>query len=166
MRRPEREITDQQALDGILQAAEVLFLSLRDEPAPYVFPVCFGAEGRTLYVHSALAGTKLDLLRAHPVVGFSACTEVTTTAGLLPCDSSSAARSVVGTGRARIVDDAEERLKGLDSITRHYRPGAAGRNAYSPSALARTCVIAIQIDTLHGKSTGEPPVGTASPLPG
>ncbi len=158
MRRSEREITDRHALEEILHDADLLFLALRDEPAPYVFPVCFGSEGDTLYVHSALVGTKIDLLRAHPIVGFSASTMMTLTTGPTPCDFSAAARTVVGTGRARIVEDGQERLKGLDSIMRHYGPGAAAGHAYRPSSLARTCVIAIHVDTLHGKSTGEPPV--------
>ena len=68
MRRSEKEITDQEALDGILQSAEILFLALRDEPAPYVFPVCFGSDAGTVYVHSALVGTKIDLLSAHPEI--------------------------------------------------------------------------------------------------
>jgi uncharacterized protein len=162
MRRPEKEITDQKALDEIIQAAQILFLALRDEAAPYVFPVCFGGDSGTLYVHSALVGTKIDLLRSHPIVGFSACTTMTITPGCTPCDFSAAARSVVGTGRARIVEDEEERLKGLDSILRHYDAGAPGKSAYRPGSLARTCVIAIHVDTLHGKTTGEPPAVDSS----
>jgi nitroimidazol reductase NimA-like FMN-containing flavoprotein (pyridoxamine 5'-phosphate oxidase superfamily) len=162
MRRSEKEITDQEALDGILQGAEVLFLALRDEPAPYVFPVCFGSDAGTMYVHSALVGTKIDLLSAHPVVGFAACTTMTITPGRTPCDFSSAARSVVGTGRARIVEGEEERLKALDLIMRHYGAGENGKSAYQPGLLARTCIIAIHVDTLRGKSTGEPPAADPS----
>ena len=162
MRRSEREITDQGALDEILQAAEFLFLGLRDEPAPYVIPVCFGADNGTLYVHSALVGTKMDLLRADPVVGFSACTPMTVTPGRAPCDFSVDGRSVVGTGRARIVEDAAERVRGLDAIVRHYAAVAAGKSAYNPGSLARTAVIAIHVDTLHGKCMGELPAENRS----
>ena len=163
MRRSEKAITDQEALDGIVQTAEVLFLALQDEPAPYVVPVFFGREGGTLYVHSAVVGPKIDLLRAHPVVGFSACTPITILPGRTPCDFSAAAQSVVGTGRARIVEDEEERRKGLDSIMRHYGTGASGKSAYRHDSLARTAVIAIHVDTLHGKRTGE--LQAASPPP-
>jgi nitroimidazol reductase NimA-like FMN-containing flavoprotein (pyridoxamine 5'-phosphate oxidase superfamily) len=159
MRRAEREITDPAALEQVLAAARVLFLALRDEPAPYVIPVCFGLDAGTLYIHSALGGTKMDLLRAHPVVGFSACTDMTVIPGALACDFTSAARSVVGTGRARIVESDEERRRGLDSIMRHYTDAPAGPPAvepvYRPATLSRTCVIAISIGTLRGKSTGE-----------
>jgi nitroimidazol reductase NimA-like FMN-containing flavoprotein (pyridoxamine 5'-phosphate oxidase superfamily) len=163
MRRAGREIVDRAALDNILRSAQILFLALRDEPAPYVIPVCFGLEDDTLYVHSALAGTKIDLIRSHPVVGFCACTDMTVTPGPAPCDFTSAATSVVGTGRARIVDSEDERLRGLDSIMRHYAGVKPGRDAYRPRTLSRTCVIAVRIDTLRGKSTVEPPASTAGP---
>jgi nitroimidazol reductase NimA-like FMN-containing flavoprotein (pyridoxamine 5'-phosphate oxidase superfamily) len=153
MRRAGREIVGREAVDEVLRSARVLFLALRDEPAPYVIPVCFGLAADTLYLHSALAGTKIDLIRRHPVVGFSACTDVKVMPGSHACDFASAARSVVGTGRARIVLDEDERIRGLDSIMRHYTGGKFGRDAYRPGPLSRTCVIAIRIDTLRGKDT-------------
>jgi uncharacterized protein len=162
MRRSGREVVDRAALDDILGSARILFLAMRDEPAPYVIPVCFGIEPDTLYVHSALAGTKLDLIRRDPVVGFSACTDMTVTPGSAACDYSSAARSVVGTGRARIVEDPEERIRGLDSIMRHYADGSFGKDSYRPGSLSRTCVIAVRIDTMRGKDTAETPI----PAPG
>jgi nitroimidazol reductase NimA-like FMN-containing flavoprotein (pyridoxamine 5'-phosphate oxidase superfamily) len=148
--------------------ARILYLALRNEPAPYVIPVCFGVDGGTLYVHSALAGTKIDLLRLHPVVGFSACTEMTVTPGARACDFSSSAMSVVGTGRARIVETEAERIRGLDTIMRHYEKGAAEtKPSYSKGSLSRTCVIAVTIDTLRGKATGRAaqPAAPQAPAP-
>jgi nitroimidazol reductase NimA-like FMN-containing flavoprotein (pyridoxamine 5'-phosphate oxidase superfamily) len=165
MRRAEREITDRAALDEILKTARILYLALRDEPAPYVIPVCFGVDGGTLYVHSALAGTKIDLLRLHPVVGFSACTEMTVTPGARACDWSSSARSVIGTGRARIVETEAERIRGLDSIMRHYVEESEVRPSYGKGVLSRTCVIAVTIDTLRGKETGRAAPPAARPAP-
>jgi nitroimidazol reductase NimA-like FMN-containing flavoprotein (pyridoxamine 5'-phosphate oxidase superfamily) len=165
MRRAEREITDRAALDDILLNARILYLALRDAAAPYVIPVCFGIDGGTLYVHSALVGTKIDLLRLDPVVGFCACTDMTVTPGAAACDFSSSARSVVGTGRARIVESEDERIRGLDSIMRHYAEGPHAKPSYRKGALSRTCVIAVGIDTLHGKTTGRVPAPPASPAP-
>lgn len=155
MRRAEREITDTALLDTILVEARILFLGLHDEPAPYVLPVCFGHDTGTLYVHSAMAGTKIDLIAAHPIVGFSASTDLVVKPGTAACDYSSQARSVIGTGRARIVTDEAERVRGLDAIMRHYASGPAAETpVYKPGPLARTCVIAIRIDSLRGKRTG------------
>lgn len=157
MRRHEKEVTDRAALEEILHSAPLLSLALRDDPAPYVIPVCFGLDGENLYVHSALAGTKIDLIMADPIVGFCACADVSVTAAEPACASSASGRSVVGTGRARIVRDEAERERGLNAIMRHYQGAgpvagtAAAAPTYRPEQLSRTAVIAIRIDTLHGK---------------
>ena len=153
MRRAEREITDPSLLTELLEKATVLFLALQDSPAPYIVPVCFGHENGTLYVHSATTGTKIDLLRANPLLGFSACTDMTVTPGTAACDFSSRAQSVVGTGRGRILNGEEERAHGLDVIMRHYSTGTDSP-VYRPDTLARTCVCAISILSLRGKGTG------------
>jgi uncharacterized protein len=171
MRRAERELADPVALQKILQEAQVLFLALRDEPAPYVVPVCFGAENGVIYVHSAAAGTKIDLIARDPLVGFSASTEMRVIPGNSPCRFSSRAESVVGTGRAEILTDESERRHGLDLIMRHYGGhrrwhlgghrirwhsdgDSAALSAYEPATLARTCVIAVHVQTMRGKRTG------------
>ena len=144
----------------------MLFLALRDEPAPYVIPVCFGVHEGTIYVHSALVGTKIDLLRRDPVVGFSACTDMVVTPGAAACDFTACAQSVVGTGRARIVESEDERTRGLDSIMSHYSEARGNPPAYRPGSLSRTCVIAISVDTLRGKSIGAPFANGAQPTGG
>ncbi len=155
MRRAKSEITARAELDEILRAAKVLFLSLRDARAPYVVPVCFGWEKDTLYVHSALEGTKIDLIRADPAVGFSACTDMILIPGATACTCSLQARSVAGTGRARILVDAEERTRGLDLIMRHYGAPDERVTPYGTGPLSRTCVIAIAIESLRGRQLGQ-----------
>jgi nitroimidazol reductase NimA-like FMN-containing flavoprotein (pyridoxamine 5'-phosphate oxidase superfamily) len=153
MRRVQREVTDTDALRAILKEATVLFLSFHDEPAPYVIPVCFGHMGDTLYVHCAAKGTKMDLLAARPDVGFSASTQMIVTSGETACDFGCRAQSVVGTGRARIVETEEERGRGLDTIMRHYITGPAAEPlVYKPGSRERTCLLAIDIESLRGKT--------------
>jgi len=163
MRRPETEITARPQLEDILSRVRVLFLCLKDAQAPYVVPVCFGWEKDTLYVHSAFSGTKIDLIRADPAVGFSACTEMTLTPGSPACNFGLEAESITGTGRARILTDRKERVHGLDLIMRHYAESAGAPVSgvpaeraplYSTGALSRTCVIAITVETLRGRQLG------------
>jgi len=155
MRRAESEITSPAQLDRILDTVPVLFLGLKDTPAPYVVPVCFGWEEDVLFVHSALTGAKMDLLRAEPVVGFSLCTDVTVVPGAAACNFSVRAMSIVGTGRARILTDDNERAHALAIILRHYeRSGEAP--VFGAGSLSRTCVIAITVLSLRGRQLGQP----------
>ncbi len=156
-------ITDTAAIHEVLDAAPILYLALHAEPAPHVVPVCFGRDGEVLYIHGSLRGRKIELIRADPRVGFSACTDVKIQAGADACGWSASGRSVVGTGRARVVEDEAERIRGLDAIMRHYDPSweksrvgdeGSGRPRYRPGSLSRTAVIAIQVEACTGKRTG------------
>ena len=155
-------ITDRAALTRILQEAPILYLALRAEPAPYVVPVHFGisTDGTLLYLHGKLGGRKMELLRADPRVGFSTCTEVRVIPAASACAFTASASSVVGTGRARIVENEAERALGLDAIMAHYGDGdqhgdeGRGRPRYRPESLARTAVMAIHVESLTGRRTG------------
>lgn len=71
MRQRARQVTDRAILRAMLDQMDILFLGIRDEPAPYVVPLNFGYDfddDLVFYFHCAKAGTKLDLLRADPHV--------------------------------------------------------------------------------------------------
>lgn len=155
MRRGEKQITDPAEVSAILAQARVLCVAFHDTPAPYALPLSFGCEEGSLYVHCASAGRKLDLLAADPRVGFTAWTDDAVVPGRAACHWGVRARSVTGTGTARVVTDPAEKLRGLDAIMRHAggHPGATGFS-YEPETLARTGVIAVRIDTLTAKRVG------------
>ena len=151
MRRADREIAAGEEIGKILDAAPVLYLGFRCEPFPYVIPVTFGWEEGRLWVHGAPTGLKIECIRADPRVGFSAHCGFQIAVGETACDFTVRAMSVVGTGIARIVEEESEKIRGLDLIMRHYSPAAP---LYRPSSLARTCLIAIAIETIRAKRFG------------
>ena len=102
MRNCTKEITDRAELEEVLARADVLYLALHDEPAPYVIPLNFAYAEGALWFHCAREGTKLDLIRRDPRVGFSAVADARLVPGAAACDFSSTGRSVVGRGTARI----------------------------------------------------------------
>lgn len=121
--------------------------------------------GARLYVHSAREGRKIDLLRANPRVCFEVESEVGLVAGKSPCDWSVRYRSVIGWGRASLVEDRPERLRALDLLVRKYETVAAPAElrgaaaaapppAYRKAALEATAIIRIDIEELTGKASG------------
>jgi len=148
MRKATKEITDRAELEGILARAEVLFLALHDEPAPYVIPLNFAFADGALWFHGALEGTKLDLIRRDPRVGFSTVIEARVVPAPAACDSNALGSSVVGRGTARVCTDPEERRLGLDALMRHYGIAAPG---YRADSLDRTCVVRVDVEELRGK---------------
>ena len=149
MRRKEREIGDRKEIDGIIARCRVCRLALCDEGQPYVVPLHFGYDGRCLYFHAALEGKKIDILRRNDRVAF----EFDILHGIVPgeraCDWGSRYESVVGSGRAEIVEDAKARKAALDCIMRQYG-GDAGD--FSESVLARTLILRVRILALSGKA--------------
>ena len=151
MRRNDREITDREEMELILQAAPVCRLAMAVDGEPYVVPLCFGFEEGSVYIHSACEGEKISLLRKNPRV----CVEVDLTAGPImdenPCAWEMRYKSVICWGTAIFLTELEEKKKGLDCILNHY---GASPNQFTETSLSKVCVIRINIDRMTGKKCG------------
>jgi nitroimidazol reductase NimA-like FMN-containing flavoprotein (pyridoxamine 5'-phosphate oxidase superfamily) len=148
MRKAKKEITDRAELEEILSKAEVLYLALHDEPAPYVIPLNFAYADGALWFHCAREGTKLDFIRRDPRVGFSTVADARVVPGAEACDYTARGRSVVGRGTARVVADPDERRRGLDALVRRY---GMERPSYRPDSIERTCVVKVDVEELRGR---------------
>ncbi len=115
----EREVTDMEEIISILDKAKVLHLGLVDGDEPYVVPMNYGyimEDGKlTVYLHGAKVGRKLDLMRANPKVFFELDCDIVPFEGKTACNYGITYASVMGRGKAVIVDDGntEEKIKGL-----------------------------------------------------
>ena len=120
MTRREREVTDREEIRKILDKCQILHLGLTDGDEPYVVPLNYGYtmenEDLVLYVHGATAGYKLDLIQANPKVFFEMDCDVIPFEGQKACQYGTAYASVMGRGRAEILEDVEEKKKGLSIL--------------------------------------------------
>ena len=120
MTKRERQITDPEQIQHILDTAKVLHLGLCVENEPYVVPMNYGytmESGKlTVYLHSAVRGKKLDMIAVNPKVFFEIDCGLTPFEGVLPCQYGLAYSSVMGKGIARIVEDVEEKKKALSFL--------------------------------------------------
>jgi nitroimidazol reductase NimA-like FMN-containing flavoprotein (pyridoxamine 5'-phosphate oxidase superfamily) len=153
MRRKEKEISDAAAIEAILSAAQVVRLGLADGDLPYVVPVSFAWTPGRLYVHSALSGRKLDILKKNSLVCFELEGRTELVAGASACDWGMHFESVIGYGRAVIVEDEAGRIEGLNAIMRKYAGRDFRAGGYDPAALKRTALIRIEIESMTGKKS-------------
>jgi len=148
MRRRDREITDREEMEILLQAAQVCRLAMADGEEPYVVPLCFGYASGSFYFHSAIGGRKIDILKKNPRV----CIEADSTAGPIrdadPCAWGMRYASVICTGRARFIEDETEKRDGLNCILRHY---GEGPHPFDEGELANVCVIRVDAEQMTGK---------------
>lgn len=152
MRRAEKEITDRGEIDQILRSNTVCRLGLADGPQPYVIPMSYGYDGECLYFHCAAEGRKLDIIRRNPLVCFEVDCDVAVREETLVCRKSMRYTSVVGNGRAVILDDGDEVLHALDVVmAQHYGPRA---REYDPEKIGQLLAIKVVIDSITGKRSG------------
>lgn len=151
MRRQDREVAQFDQQLEIIRRCDVCRLAIYDEPVPYLVPLNFGEEVVNgtlfLYFHSALEGTKLELLRQHPRVTF----ELDCGHQLVLNDEkmycTMAYQSVIGQGTVSFCGD-EEQVHGLDVIMKHYH---AEDFQYSHAAVPRTAVLKLRVASMTGK---------------
>ena len=118
MTKRERQITDEKQILEILDKARVLHLGLAVNNEPYVVPMNYGytmENGKlTVYMHSALKGRKLDMIRENPNVFFAIdCDMQPFGEGDIPCQYGMVYSSVMGKGKAVIVEDVDEKIRAM-----------------------------------------------------
>ena len=120
MTKRELQITDESQILRILDTAKVLHLGMAVDNEPYVVPMNYGytqEDGKVvLYLHSALRGKKLDMIRQNPKVFFELDCDRVPFEGNMPCQYGLSYASVMGRGTARIVEDVEEKKTAMSIL--------------------------------------------------
>jgi uncharacterized protein len=150
MRRREREIQDEKGIVEILEKGLVCRLGLYDGQYPYVVPMNYGYRNGRMYFHCAREGRKIDILKTNDRVCIEVDIDTRVVRGDTPCRWTAKYRSVIGFGRARILDDEREKKAGLDVIMAHY--GGSG-GEYDEKSLQRTSLIEVVLESMTGKQS-------------
>ncbi len=158
MRRKDREITDSKRIEEILNGAKYLHLGLFDDAYPYVVPLHYGysfdGDNLTFYMHSAKEGHKLDLIHKNPCVCIELdCDARLISGGDIACKYGSSFASVIGRGRAVIINDVSEKIAGLKLLMNNQ----TGRDFDISEAMAAgVAVIKVEIDEFSAKGRDFP----------
>ena len=154
MRRKDREVTEIAEILRIVDSAKILHLSLFDGEYPYIVPLHYGYEysGNTLafYMHGAKESRKLDLIRSNPHVCIELeCDVELVSGGENPCKYGSAYASVIGRGIAEIVEDDQEKVKGLELLMKNQTGRTFG---IDPRMAASVAVLKVSLSGFTAKS--------------
>jgi hypothetical protein len=148
MRRREKEIKETTELEEILGKALVCRIGLAHGGIPYVVPVIFGYEDGSIYFHSSPHGRKMEMLRENPLVCFEVEVDVEIIPSADPCSWGVRFRSVIGTGKAFVLQDFDEKARGLEVIMRHY---SSGSFSFPREMVDATAVVRVEIQEMTGK---------------
>lgn len=120
IRRKDREMKGQEDILHVLDTCKVMRIGMYDEDGIYILPLNFGytyqEDKLVFYVHAALEGKKLDLLNANPKVGFELDCDHELVEDKTACQYGFRYASLVGKGRAEIVEETEEKMEALSIL--------------------------------------------------
>ncbi len=132
MRRKDREVLGDENIAKIIEQCTTCHVAMTDDAdasMPYIIPLSFGYSLNSgvleLYFHCAHIGKKLDCIRKNPNVAFSMCVENRIEIYEdVYCKSGRFYASVVGQGKAEIVEDVAEKCRGLSLLMERQSAGA------------------------------------------
>ena len=151
MRKINQEIKDLQIIEDILYSSIICRIAMTDGERPYLLPFNYGYMDNCIYIHSALEGKKLDVLRLNNSVCFEIDHEVKIIKDEKACKWTTVYRSVVGYGTVDILKGIEEKVKGLKIIMAQH--GASELTDFEPSNIDRMLILKLKISELSAKQS-------------
>ncbi len=157
-RIPDRGHYDKRTIYDIVDEALICHVGFSVDDRPFVLPTIHARDEDRLLFHGARAGRMLK----HIQEGHEICATITLLDGLVLARSvfhhSMNYRSVVLFGTGSIVEDPDEKLRGLEILTEHLLPGR-WQDARLPSEIEMnaTTLISMSIDEASAKIRSGPP---------
>ena len=154
MRRNDREITDKDLIEQFIKKEQIIRIAFYDNGDLYIVPLNYGCvyenEKYIFYFHGAKAGRKYELSKDSPNVGFEIDGAYELLEADIACDYSAKFQSVIGTGRLSIIEDYEEKIKGLNALMN----GISGKSEwdYSKDMVEAVAVFRLEVDKLSCKA--------------
>jgi uncharacterized protein len=146
---PEQFIDSREDLERILREENLGYLGLLHDGRPYVVPLNYAYTAGKIIFHCALEGQKIEAIRQGPRVCFTVgrqTGEVREHAGGNPCHVDS--DSVICYGRARLLEDLDERAAALNAFNRRFRPQAPD---LAPSRVKDCLAVEITVSEMTGR---------------
>lgn len=154
MRRSDREITDRNAIKAFIESEQILRIAYDDAGDIYIVPVNYGfsyADNKySFYFHGAKAGRKYELTKKEPTVGFEIDGNYKLLEGEEACEFSASFQSVVGTGKLHLIEDDDEKRKGLNAIMKQTTQKAEW--SYSDEMVKAVAVFRLDVEKMSCKA--------------
>ena len=152
MRRSKQQLSDEE-IEQVLERSKTGVLGvIGDGGYPYTVPMNFVYANERIYMHSALNGHKIDAITANEKASFC----VIDADDVVPADYSTNFRSVIAFGKARIVEDEEEKMASLRLLGDKFNPNHDDAlDAEIARTFSRLHMIAIDIEYVTGKQSKE-----------
>lgn len=158
-RLPKRGNFERETIYKILDEAFVCHVGFTIDEQPFVIPTGYARVGDSLIIHGSSASRMMRALSWEKEI----CVTVTLVDGIVLARSafhhSMNYRSVVVFGKAKLIENKEEKLKALEALTEHIVP-QRWREVRPPneSELKATTVLSLSIEEASAKIRAGSPV--------
>ncbi len=149
MGKKDKSIAEREIIDRIIHESLICHLACCLEGQPYVIPISFGYDGKTVYFHTARAGKKNEIFLENPRVCLAFETDIK-----LISDQENACgwtfdfQSVIATGEIKEISDLDLKNVGLNQIMRHY----SGKDWEMPEReISKTKIWGVELERITGK---------------
>ncbi|MGE5299767.1 MAG: pyridoxamine 5'-phosphate oxidase family protein [Acidobacteriota bacterium] len=153
MRRAKKEMRDEASIFDLLTRSHVGRLGTTGRDGyPMIKPLNFVFHERKIYFHTAKEGEKIDDIRRDGRVCFEVDLPIAFVKGdgADPCSAEYLYRSVIIRGKARIVEDEDEKIMAMRLLMGKYQP-EGGYGDFREEKLRITGVVRIDINEMTGK---------------
>ena len=150
MRRFRQQLPIEKTKEILYNGRECVIAVSGDDDYPYAVPINYVYDGEHIYLHSAKEGHKIDALRRNPKM--SLC--VVAQGDIVPEEFTTYFRSAIVFGRARIIEDDNEKVEALWKLSRKYCIGLDATEEIA-KFLKAVAIIEITIDSITGKESIE-----------
>jgi uncharacterized protein len=148
MRRKDREITEDEAIEILIKGEHGILSMCSPENEGYGIPLNYVLDNHQIYFHCAAAGSKLDYLRNNNKVSF--CVVGNTT--VIPSDFGTLYESTIVSGTTSEVDGNEKREALKRIIEKYSADFIIEGNEYIDKLFDRVSVIKLSIQSITGKA--------------
>ena len=152
MSRQDRLVTDQEELIEIIRRCQVIHIGMHDGEDIYVIPMNYGYTWEnnklTFYLHGALEGKKIDLLKKNGRIGFEVDCDHELVEGKVPCQFAFKFASVAGTGTARILEESQEKIQAMEYLMKKY---SDREFEFTERLVSIVSLIRVEVDTFTGR---------------
>ncbi len=152
MRRGEKKITYRTEIDDIINKSDVCRIAFANDNIPYVIPVSYGYDGKSIFVHTAKTGRKIEFIEKNNLICFEFDVDLKTIDHeTIPCKWTSAYKSVIGYGKMIELVEYEEQENAINQVMLHY----SGKDwEFNEHMLKSVKLWKIEIDEISGKQSG------------
>lgn len=151
MRRKKQELAQEECVKILNKGTSGVLAVSGDEDYPYAVPLSYVYHDWKIYFHCAKEGHKLDAIERNDKVSFCVIDQDR----VIPEEYTTYFRSVIAFGKARKIEDEEEKRKTLEILAVKYSPDQEGLSKEIDGQLKRVTMVELSIEHMTGKEAIE-----------